>query len=194
MAAVGAFASARANQGSMRVCNALPANIIVVTNSGTILLTSDGLQISHSVTINGPGAGTLAVNGNGTFRAFVIFASDVTISGFTITNGFANDGNGGGGINNLNGTTTTVSNCNISGNFGGGISNVSFGLCCATLTVTNSTISDNSADYGGGILDTALDGGAFLTVTNSTISNNSATSNGGAILSTSGAGPLPLRL
>src|ERR1700746_1323834 len=77
--------------------NALPANIIVVTNtndsgpgslrdalaaandgdtidatgiSGTILLTSGELQINHNVTINGPGAGNLAVNGNGTFRVF----------------------------------------------------------------------------------------------------------------------------
>ena len=68
-----------------RVGNALPANIIVVTNtndsgpgslrdalavandgdtidatgiSGTILLTSGELQITHSVTINGPGVGT----------------------------------------------------------------------------------------------------------------------------------------
>ena len=33
VAAVGAFASPRANQGSMRLSNALPANIIVVTNT-----------------------------------------------------------------------------------------------------------------------------------------------------------------
>ena len=208
-----------ASRGSVEVGNPLPANIIVVTNtndsgpgslrnalavshdgdtidatgvSGTILLTSDELQISHSVTINGPGAGTLAINGNGTFRVFVIFASDVTISGFTITNGFVNDGNGGGGINNLNGTTTTVSNCSISGNFGGGISNISNGLCCATLTVTNSTVSDNSADFGGGILNATFDGGAILTVTNSTISDNSATGNGGGISNSSGGGGLAI--
>ena len=197
-------------QSMVKLGNASRANIIVVTNtndsgpgslrdalavandgdaidatgiSGTILLTSGELQIAHSVTINGPGAGTLAANGNGTFRVFEIFASDVTISGFTITNGL-------GGINNENGTTTTVSNCTISGNFGGGISNVSGGLCCATLTVTNSTISDNSADSGGGISNSAFDGGAFLTVSNSTISDNSATSDGGAILNTSGGGAL----
>src|SRR5215471_1783238 len=66
--------------------------------SGTILLTSGELQITHNVTINGPGAGNLAVNGNATFRVFDNFASNVTISGFTITNGFSNDYNGGGGI------------------------------------------------------------------------------------------------
>src|SRR5215472_795831 len=55
--------------------------------SGTILLTSGELQINHNVTINGPGAGNLAVNGNAASRVFENFASNVTISGFTITNG-----------------------------------------------------------------------------------------------------------
>ena len=78
-----------ASRGLVEVGNALPANIIVVTNtndsgpgslrdalsiandgdtidatgvSGTILLTSGELQINHNVTINGPGAENLAVN------------------------------------------------------------------------------------------------------------------------------------
>src|SRR5437660_7308758 len=38
--------------------------------SGTILLTSGQLYINPSVTIIGPGAGNLAVNGNATFRVF----------------------------------------------------------------------------------------------------------------------------
>src|SRR6201987_6421652 len=59
--------------------------------SGTILLTSGELQINNSVTINGPGAGNLAVNGNATSRVFHNFASNVTISGFTIINGFTAD-------------------------------------------------------------------------------------------------------
>ena len=92
--AVGAVASPRANQGSMRLGNALPGNIIVVTNtndsgpgslrdaldaandgdtidatgvSGTILLTSGELQITHNVTINGPGAGNLESQRQSTF-------------------------------------------------------------------------------------------------------------------------------
>src|SRR5215471_6769802 len=36
--------------------------------SGIILLTSGELQITHSVTINGPGATNLAVNGNAQSR------------------------------------------------------------------------------------------------------------------------------
>jgi hypothetical protein len=57
-----------------------------------------------------------------------------------------------------------------------------------TLTVTNSTVSGNSATKGGGIYN---DGGGTATVTNSTISGNSANVNGGGIYIDSG--PVTLR-
>jgi parallel beta helix pectate lyase-like protein len=219
------------------VNNAFPANIIVVANtndsgsgslrdalamandgdtidatgvSGTILLTSGELQINHSVTINGLGAGNLAANGNATSRVFENFAANVTIAGFTITNGFITDVNGGGILNHggltvtnsvISGNqardeatctaiggglsadsgTVTVSNSEINGNqvMGGGPLCVSSGGGIGisgggTLTVTNSSISDNSA---GGIRF----GGATLTVTNSVISGNTEAFSGGGI-------------
>jgi hypothetical protein len=189
---------------------AFPANIIVVTNtddsgpgslrdalaaavdgdiidatgiSGTILLTSGALQITHAITISGPGAGSLAVDGNATFRVFDNLASGVSIFGFSITNGSA-PGNNGGGVFNEGGDSATLrlSNCTVSGNsadFGGGIFNSN-----GTLTVDNCTISGNDAGFsGGGISNSALDGAANLIITNSTISDNSATANdGGGIL------------
>jgi hypothetical protein len=187
------------------------------------LLTSGELQITHAVTISGPGAGNLAVDGNGTFRVFDNLTSGVSISGFTITNGSApgSDGGGmfheggnsatlrlsdcavsgnsadfGGGIFNLNGMVT-VNNCTISGNgagfSGGGIDN-SASDGAASLIITNSTISDNSAtaNDGGGILSGAAGttlSVASLTVSNSTLSGNSATGNGGAIANTADAPP-----
>jgi hypothetical protein len=171
--------------------------------SGTILLTSGELQIRHNVRITGPGAGRLAVNGNATSRVFENFASHVTISGFTITNGFTTDGvYGGGGILNHGGLTLNKSSVvhNVGGAYGGGISSSG----AEELTVTNSIISGNhSAEHGGGIAiccgekltvtssvisnNDSVDGGgihsdgAIVTVSNSTISDNSAT-NGGGIL------------
>src|SRR5262249_19015780 len=98
---------ALAQRNTTKPSVAKPATIIVVTNttdtgpgslrdalaaandgdtidatgvSGTILLTSGELQINHNVTINGPGAANLAVNGNATFRVFGNVASNVTIS------------------------------------------------------------------------------------------------------------------
>jgi hypothetical protein len=53
--------------------------------SGTILLTSGELQVTHSVTINGPGPGNLAIDGNHTYRVFENFAQNAAISGFTLT-------------------------------------------------------------------------------------------------------------
>jgi len=194
----------------MGLSNALPANIIVVTNtddsgpgslrdalatandgdiiaatgiSGTILLTSGELQITHAVTINGPGAGSLAVDGNGTFRVFDNLTSGVSISGFSITNGSAPGDNGGGVFNEGgNSATLRLSNCIVSGNsadFGGGIFNFN-----GALTVNNCTISGNGAAFsGGGIVSSGSGAAATLTITNSTISDNSATANdGGGIL------------
>jgi hypothetical protein len=143
--------------------------------SGTILLTSGELQINHNVTINGLGAGNLAVNDNATSRVFEKFASDVTLSGFTITNGFVADNNGGGGILNHAGLTLTESNVSNSATpdennqQGGGI----FNDAVATLTVTGSTINGNHARCAGGGICSS---NAQLTVINSTISGNTAAS------------------
>ena len=140
--------------------------------TGTITLGGPLPQITQDVTINGPGAGVLAVSGSNLYRVFDIFDVIVTISGLTVSNGKSDSG--GGGI--LNGGTLTVTNSTFSSNsatfFGGGIE--SFGTA---LTVTNSTFSGNSANGGGG---GGIDSfGTPLTVANSTFSGNSARGGGG---------------
>ena len=83
--------TADSGPGTLRDCLASAVDTIDATGlSGTILLTSGELQVTHNVTIDGPGAANLAVNGNATFRVFDNFASNVTISGLTITNGLGN--------------------------------------------------------------------------------------------------------
>ena len=109
--------------------------------------------MNNSVTISGLGAANLAVNGNAASRVFYISSSKtVTISGLTITNGFAQSG---GGIYNDH-SSLTVSNCTITSNFagndmfssdGGGIYNDGSPSGNATLTVVNSTLSGNSASH-----------------------------------------------
>src|SRR6476661_1939813 len=121
----------------------------------------------------------------------------VTISGLTILNGSAPAPDYyGGGIYNDH-ANLTVSSCIISGNSavqdwqgaGGGIFNdqgtliVSgstynwLGAGSASVTITNSTLSGNSASFGGGLMNE--DG--ILTLSNSTVSGNSATYWGGGI-------------
>jgi len=140
--------------------------------SGAISLISGELRVDKSVTINGAGADVLAVDGNAAGRVFFITLGEtVTISGFTIRNGHV--GNDAGGIDNEDGSTVTVTNCTLSGNsagLGGGMFNG------GPLTIGSTTISDNSAANGGGIYNS---GGGTTTITNSTVSGNTASFGGG---------------
>jgi hypothetical protein len=148
-------------------------NTIVFSNivTGTITLTSGELGIVDSVTIIGPGANTLTINGNNAGRVFDIGGGTNTISGLTIANG--NLGSGGG---IYNGATLILSNCNISGNIGepgGGILNG------GTLTLNYCTVSGNSSvnDNGGGLYNQGV-----LTLKCCTVSGNSSgNSSGGGI-------------
>ncbi|PYK26451.1 MAG: hypothetical protein DME59_07725, partial [Verrucomicrobia bacterium] len=164
--------------------------------TGTIGLTTDELLVDKSITISGPGADNLAVNGNATYRVFYIAPGNtVTISGLTITNGLATAGypdNVGAGIDNEF-ARLSVNNCTISGNIasygGAGIFNDGAGIfnngsdqaegALAVLQVSNSTISGNSGGYGGGIMNYEQVGSVMLTLSNSTISGNSAQHGGG---------------
>src|SRR5206468_3717950 len=164
--------------------------------SGTITLTTGHLEVRKNLTISGPGAANLAVNGNGSSRVFFInsiFVSKiVSISGLTITNGSASGfypGLYGGGIYNYH-ATLTLSNCTVSGNSatndGGGIYNAGQGGSAA-LTVNNCTLSANStAAWGGGIFNDALAGSATVTIANSTLSGNWAWAGGAVDLTATG--------
>jgi predicted outer membrane repeat protein len=149
--------------------------------SGAISLTSGGLGVTKNVTISGPGAGQLSIDGNQGQSVFFV-AAIATISGLTIRNG--QDGidnvgiltvrncvirdNSSDGISNVTGTSLTVFSSNVSDNDGSGIGiNVSDGG--ASATIVNTTVSGNSA---GGIMTSAFFGGAAVTVTDSTISSN----------------------
>jgi hypothetical protein len=140
--------------------------------SGVITLSTGHLLVDKSVTINGPAADLLAVDGNMSSRVFFITSGvTVAISDLTIRNGHT--GADGAGVDNEAGGTMTISNCTISGNtaaLGAAIFNGSM------LIVANTTFSDNMAANGGGIYNS---GGGMLTISNSTFSGNSASTGGG---------------
>src|SRR2546426_11479946 len=163
-------------------------NTIDFSVTGTITLNSGNLAVNNSVTISGPGADMLAVNGNAARRVFYISSGKtVTISGLTITNGSASTFTNGGGIYNDH-ATLTINNSILSGNSaasgnGGGIYNDR-----VTLTINNSPVSGNSANRGGGIFNNgAYPGGAITTINNSTISGNV----GEGIYNDGATGPTP---
>jgi predicted outer membrane repeat protein len=155
---------------------------------GTIGLTSGELLVDKAITISGPGAENLAVNGNAKNRVFHVTGGNVTISALTITNGRAfgfYPNNEGAGVLNEH-ATVTLNNCTINGNVaendGGGVCNDGTGGA-AIMSINNSTISNNSAYYGAGICnDGRMKGATLLQISSTTISNNSAGYDAGAIL------------
>ncbi len=143
------------------------------------------INLTRNITISGLGANKSTISGNNLTKLFSVQANVIaTISGLKIT-----DGNSGGQSGNAGGLDNfgnlTIDKCLVTGNtadsYAGGIGNFNGG----SLTVLNSTVSNNIANFssnsnGGGI---SSDGSLILV--NSTISGNSATASsisGGGIL------------
>ena len=141
--------------------------------TGTIDLTDGPLPaITADMTIDGPGANVLSINGQGKSGILsVSAAATVTISGLTFTDGNASFG---GAIDNAG--NLTLADCELSHNkalSGGAIFNGRTGA----LTMTGTTVSGNTAnDLGAGILNY---GTAMLK--NCTITGNTGTVLGGGI-------------
>jgi hypothetical protein len=155
---------------------AIGANVNIAAGTFT---EPDTINIDKLLTLTGAGASNTTVSANDAFRVFNITAGDVMLDGFTIANGNAGDGNGGGinyiGTGTLNVTNSIIRNNRVTPlvnpNYGGGIYNA-----VGTVNVTNSTISSNTAFLGGGIYNAV----GTVNVTNSTISSNTATGEGAA--------------
>jgi hypothetical protein len=150
-----------------------------------VILSGSELYIFTNLTIQGLPAGSV-VDGGGLSRVFDVgHGVSVTLTNLTITGGIDQEGGnfddttGGMGAGILNSGTLAVQNCKVTGNtvghvsfFGGGGIYNDVG---ATLTVTGSTLSGNSAaSDGGGIFNAGT-----LTVTASTLSGNTAGDGGG---------------
>ena len=164
-----------------------------IENKGTMTITSCTIEGNSANLAGGAGGGISApgmltiddstINNNTADNAGGIFvlSGDVTINSCTIDNNSGNSQSGnGGGIDND--STLSITNSTISGNsagLGGGINNA------GDLTVNNCLVSDNSAigtssvDGDGGGIDTYNNG--IVTITESTISNNTASFTGGGI-------------
>lgn len=127
----------------------------------TITLSGSELTIDsdEKLTINGPGAHLLTVSGNDQSRIFSINSNiaEVTINGVTMSDG-----------NALPDEPFQL---------GGGIFNRGI------LVISNSTVKNNRANYGGGIY--AGEGGT-IALTNATVSGNEAETTGGGIYLSTG--------
>jgi hypothetical protein len=155
--------------------------------TGTITLTTGELLITDDLTINGPGIRHITVSGNHASRVFEIESGvTATISGLTIADGkVTNPIDGGAGIKNRGGVLTITNIMllgNVAGPTGSGVGGGILNGVNSTLVITNSTLSRNSADAGGGIHNNAS-----LAINNCAFQGNSATFNGGGILNNGGS-------
>jgi hypothetical protein len=129
--------------------------------SGTITLTNT-ITIAADTTIDGSGQ-DVTISGDNRVRVLTISAGiSLTLEGLTITDGRASVDNGG--VLNFYGTLT-VNHCNFVGNSGGAIYNNH-----GSVTVSNSTFSENDAARGGGIRNY---GDGTVTVCNGSFTSNS---------------------
>ncbi len=173
--------------------NANPESIIQFSETGTITLSSALPELEADVTIEGPGADMLTLDGGASPGLTIDNGVTATISGLTFTDfglgnpggAISNDGQldlsdstfsgntgaSGGALYNLG--TMRVNDCTLSGNqgsTGGAVMNA------GDLAIAGSTVSGNSADSGG-----AIESSGLLRVVNSTIAGNTATGGAGGI-------------
>lgn len=146
---------------------------------GRLFLKGSALEIRSDVTIYGPGADQLAIDGDGRSSVFIVGEdANAYIFGIAIENGMASSGAGmqiqtTGGVD-----LTEVSVAENAASLSGGGMSVETGA----LQLSRSAVINNSAGGSGG----GLSGSDVSTIAidNSTISYNSAGSSGGAIHST----------
>jgi parallel beta-helix repeat protein len=146
----------------------------VFSSSQTIPLTAT-LKLSETtgpMVIEGPGADLLTISGGKAATVFTV-ESGVTASLSGLTISDGSTAGSGGGLSNAG--TATLTDCTISGNsakYGGG----AYDSGGAKLTLTDCTISGNSATDGGG-----LDNKGTVTLTDCTIDGNKATGKGAGL-------------
>src|SRR6516164_3525923 len=160
--------------GDLRYCitNVTDGDDIIFAVQGTINLTGALPDLTHSISIEGPGASSLTVQRDtgGDYRILTVArGATVVLSGLTIANGSVPETLGGGILSE---GSLTISNSTVRGNLaftGGGILNE------GSLIISNSTIANNTVNFeygevrGGGIYNAGT-----LAITNSTIASNEA--------------------
>jgi CSLREA domain-containing protein len=156
--------------------NTNPGADDVPVPAGTYLLILGPLAVTDDLSIAGAGQTNTIIDGNAMGRVFDIDSTSGVVEISGVTIRNGNTGVGGGILNYADLTLTNSTVSDNTGTYGGGIRNLYGG----DLTLINSTVSGNTAMVGSGGGISNLYGGT-LTLTNSTVSGNSAYGRGGGI-------------
>lgn len=142
--------------------------------TGTLRLNGTQLTISSDVMLNGPGADLLTIDadsdnsGPGNSRIFNIDDGNsgmpltVVISGLTLQHGYGVDANGGAirNVEDLSLNKVTITNNQVTGSGeGAGIYNL------GTVSITESKLLNNSANYGSALFSEGINATAFVSKT-----------------------------
>jgi hypothetical protein len=169
--------------------NTISFDPTVFGSAQTITLAYGPLNITNNVTITGSAAG-VTVNGNNQSRVFVIgnngsvagfsgtAAPTVELADLTISGGYTNYI--GGGILNLSGSSLTVLDSTISNNLASGDGGGGVYNYFGTLAMTNCTLTGN-VGFDGGALKNYFGTSTVATLTDCTIVGNKANDGGGGI-------------
>jgi hypothetical protein len=138
---------------------------LTITNGDAGAGNGGGIQISTSATVN---LDNVALTGNtGFFGGAIVNAGALNLTNVTIANNTATSDAGGiwsqGNNSSLNATNVTISG-NVTPGLGGGL------YVTKNATLTNVTITNNSASSGAGIYESG--GAPNATITNSIIAGN----------------------
>lgn len=168
------------------IATATPGDTIIVPPGAYTLTLGSEITIQKDLILIGAGSESTIIQAadtreNAVSGVFQIFDGIVSISGMTIRHGNST-GNGGAIFNSstLSITDSVISHSSTpsTGSSGGGISN--FGV----LILTTSIVSDYLSSFGAGIMNNS-GVNVTLTITDSTISDNAAAVSGGGILNSS---------
>lgn len=162
--------NANSGPGSLRaVIAAVPAGATVTFAPSVVspITLTSSIAIPRAITLQGPGAGALTLDGGSTVQLLYVTAP-LTVTGLTFTGGYS--GSYGGAIQVPGAATPlAVSDCAFTDNasvmLGGAI------YTASDLTLTRSSFTGNRSNNGGGVTAS----GPNTVVTDSTFTSNRAT-------------------
>ncbi|MEM8680844.1 MAG: choice-of-anchor Q domain-containing protein, partial [Planctomycetota bacterium] len=168
-------------RAAIEEANALAgADDINFSVAGVVNLSLGELSVSSDLSVDG--ANSVTVDAGGTSRVMNVNSGTVTLSNLTLNNGSATQGGGVISAGDLTLSGATVSNSTAM-QFGGGVfSSGTLALTNSSVVTGNSVGTTNTA-FGGGVVSYQ----GTLTIDNSTVSNNSSSQYGGGIFGLQGS-------
>ena len=160
--------------------------IFSIPDASTVTLSGSQLEFERTMTVDASDVNSVTINAAGMSRVVSINSGDITLSHTRLTGGVLNNYNGAGiylsflSTGSVTLDTVVVQNNRATGTGSGGGIFINNG---STVSITDSTISGNSASVGGGIRLNKAPNAGKSTINNGFIFGNTASIAGGGLSS-----------